>query len=224
MKKLIIATAIVAASTASVAMANDSKFGFDKPFLAVTIGTNTNDVNGIDSTVAEYEALKTSEPSTYGSISSVKHTVDTGIQAGANLVTITPKVALGAEIDASYGFRGQEVKVNVTADNSINKLHYTRYAIDPMAYIAFSPINKLSLKAKAGYGYQHLESTQTGTSDYNAHKWEPVLAAEAGYSVINNVSIIAGDRYTFGPKADATTFKKPVPRENVVYVGVKYTF
>jgi hypothetical protein len=218
MKKLIIATAIVAASTASVAMANDSKFGFDKPFVAVTVGTNTNDVNGIDATVKEYKELN------IGSVSSVKHTVDTGIQAGANLVTITPKVALGAEIDASYGFRGQEVKVNVTADNSINKLHYTRYAIDPMAYIAFSPINKLSLKAKAGYGYQHLESTQTGTSDYNAHKWEPVLAAEAGYSVISNVSIIAGDRYTFGPKADATTFKKPVPRENVVYVGVKYTF
>jgi opacity protein-like surface antigen len=245
MKKLIIATAIVAASTASFAMANNvvsaAKFGFDKPFIAVTAGTNTNDsyaFNKLASFVRSSD-IQADFPG-LGSNHSV-HGVIGGLQAGANLYTINSQIALGAELDANYSFKKPNFKLTDSDFTEDEKVTMTRYSIDPMAYVAYSPISQITIKAKAGYGYQHLSAKESGAdlisqsfeipTETKIHAWKPVLAAEAAYNFNSNIAAFVGDSYTFGKDWNSlqslesiTSTNKAMPRENVVYAGLKYTF
>ena len=222
MKKLLIASAI-AASFAGVAMANPvSGLGFSKPFVAVTAGTNTNDEYATKNIAAHYNN------DTDASATHQKYALIGGIQLGADLFTAN-NVAFGAELDGSHDLISPNLKVTST-DNTVSKVTVSRYSLNPMAFVAVTPVSKLTLKAKAGYGYQHAETQDNNTAinEGPIHAWKPVVAGEAQYNLTKNVGIFAGDRYTFGKK-DANTnglleANKNMPRENVVYAGLKYTF
>ena len=239
MKKLLIASAVVTASLATVAFADQapatqvSGFGFDKPFVAATLGINTNDAFRTKATFNSFKSLEQT-----GSIDSIKETETAllgGIQAGANLYSVNRRVALGAELDADYSFSKPSVTVHST-NNTTWKGKVSRYSISPMVFATYSLMSKLTLKGAVGYGFQHVTETINGpeqvitganrNTTYKYHKWEPVLTAEAAYNLNSNASVLLGDRYTFGanPSKNYSDSKVRVARENVVYTGIKYTF
>ena len=251
MKKLLIATSVVAASIATIAFAGQTSsakttgFGFNKPFIAVTAGMNTNDQYAGDHFAKGLNSLIQNRIPTAKNVvsaSDTKHAFIGGIQVGANLFNINNQVALGAELDADRDLAhkaNDKFTANLGSGNSADlKIQATRYSIDPMVFVSYSPISKLTVKGKAGYGYQHVSldadanidgSSDLGNIDFdNIHKWEPVLAAEASYDVFNGVSVLAGDRYTFGKNWNSDKVNifsnDSMPRQNVVYVGAKYTF
>jgi hypothetical protein len=213
MKKLMIASAVAAVAVAGVASASIS------PFVRADLGYTTNNI-------LPYAELKQVPGVT---VHHAKPVVG-GIAVGADLMNLG-MVKLGAEVDGTYTV----LKTKVT-DVAADQAKVTQYAIDPMAYVSFQALPKLSIVAKAGYGYQHIAfsgsapSLQVLSVEGTDSHWAPVVAAELGYAINDRISVRVGDRYTFGhnysTRADAAkvTDSHFKPRTNVAYVGIQYNF
>ena len=235
MKKLLIACAVVAASLATIAFANQSPAakpsGFDRIFASVTFGTNTNDMYFTKAITAASKNANANLPANY---SNKNNPFIGGIQAGANLFTVNQKITLGAELDTNINLNTAKSSWSATIPTRNGKNGITennnvrRYSIDPMVFIAYSPISQITLKGATGYGFQHATwSTTDEVGDrikkttLKAQQWKPVLAAEASYNINKNIGVLLGDHYTFGKKTNQ--FFNGIVRSNTVYTGIRYT-
>lgn len=260
MKKLLISSATIAASLFTVSFANgiaaaqqQTGFGLSNYFVAATAGFTTNDQYDIKGVM---EADKANDvinyhPQITHQYDSRARAVNGGLQLGADLFNVSQHLALGVEINSNYSFRKSFFSKasyfsGSAAGPATHKFTFTRWSLDPMVFIALTPVKQITVKARAGFGYQHLSAKINSTEKryHNATMdiatWKPVIGLEAAYHISSNIAVVVGDNYTFGKNwkdSDLTKddFKKitssrheftndDMPRENFVYAGLQYTF
>jgi opacity protein-like surface antigen len=203
MKKLMIASAVAAVAVAGVASASIS------PFVRADLGYTTTHLVPAD------QGWKHTKPM-----------VGT-LAVGSDLADLGQQLKVGVELDGTYAF------LHPSYEDGSDKSSVMHYSIDPMAYLAYKAMPKLTLEAKAGYGFQHAKLETNGVQLASGHHWAPVLAAELGYAVSDQLSVRLGDRYTFGRNysTDAAYVQgfndDPAharSRSNVIYLGLQYNF
>lgn len=235
MKKLLLIAATSAAIVAGSANAATSSTAI-KPYVNAFVGYTTADAfsNSSDSSINQITIIRKHH-----------HPFSLGLAAGTDLVQLSSNLSLGAELSFDYALTQPEMSIaqQSTTQADIKVQHY---AINPMAYAAYSPMQQLTIKAKAGFGYQHygykfsLPTINDGKNySSSTGAWKPVLAAEVAYNINDRFAVIAGDQYTFGDNVDKTHWWQlvqkiqnadnswegfSVPSNNMIYVGGQVKF
>lgn len=229
MKKLVLAVAASAAMASGIAMASPAQNNH-QAFVSVFGGIDTtstwSDINKqIKATGLDYS---------FNNI----HPWVLGIATGYNLWQVSPTLNIGAEV--GFNFAPSATKFSVGDSKNGVSLSARHTAINPMLFVNYTPIQKLTLTGKAGMGYQNYRYTSTVNllnheleKSHNRDAWKPVLAAEAAYNLSNRYALLLGDQYTFGGSMKIEDAAKEiasgsswsgVPSSNLVYVGAKVNF
>ena len=153
MKKLVLAVAASAAMASGIAMASPAQNNH-QAFVSVFGGVDTTntwkDVNSaiVDSLNQEHAHFNSSANNLTPWM--------LGVAAGYNLWQVSPTLNIGAEVGFNFtpsttNITVQQKFFGVTEERSISVRHT---AINPMLFVNFTPIQKLTLTGKAGMGYQ----------------------------------------------------------------------
>ena len=246
MKKLVSAVAASAALASGIAMASPVQNNH-QAFVTVFGGVDTTSTwRNI------YNAMRSDLEQTNVNFSSSANNLTPwmlGVAAGYSLWQVSPTLNVGAEVGFNFTPSASNIKyqqkIPQDAFESEGSVSVRHTAINPMLFVSYTPIQKLTLTGKAGMGYQSYRYTVTGTTSnlgktvtlgesFNEDAWKPVLAAEAAYNLSNRYALLVGDQYTFGDSADdfikdsidsdSTAHWSGVPSSNLVYVGAKVNF
>ena len=240
MKKLVLAVAASAAMASGMAMASPVQNNH-QAFVSVFGGVDTTSTwKDLDSAIVGH---LNQQHANFNSSANNLTPWMLGVAAGYNLWQVSPTLNIGAEVGFNFtpsttNITVQQIFFGVTEERSISVRHT---AINPMFFVNFTPIQKLTLTGKAGMGYQSYRYTVTGalengdsvSASFNRDAWKPVLAAEAAYNLSNRYALLLGDQYTFGGSMKIEDAAKDiasgsswngVPSSNLVYVGAKVNF
>ena len=227
MKKLVSAVAASAALASGIAMASpvqNNHQAFVSVFGGIDTTSTWSDINNQMKAVdADYR---------FNNI----HPWVLGIATGYNLWQVSPTLNVGAEV--GFNFAPSATKLSLGDGQNSVSLSARHTAINPMLFVNYTPIQKLTLTGKAGMGYQSYRyttelhvSSNSGSFSINRDEWKPVLAAEVAYNLSNRYALLVGDQYTFGGSVkiedavdDVVSHWNGVPSSNLVYVGAKVNF
>lgn len=240
MKKLLLIAAASVAVLNGAANAATSSTSAIKPYVNIFAGYTTH--NAFSGTNNSYSV---DNQTTINLTRKHNHPFSLGVAAGSDLAQLSPNLSVGGELSFDYALTQPEANLSYTSASqttSLLDIKVQHYAINPMAYFAFSPMQQLTIKGKAGVGYQHYgykldsEVDTKLNQNFSTGGWKPVVAAEVAYNINNRFGVIAGDEYTFGDKhavgnlldravnAEHTLDGSSIPSKNMIYVGGQVKF